>query len=382
MPKFDFAVIGTGIAGASFAARVGRHARVLLLEREPFPAYHSTGRSAALYSALYGNGPITALTRASRAFFDAPPQGFAEHALLRPRGVLYIGTERERESVQQIARSPLAVMTVPGDAIARVPVLRPHAATCAAFEAGACDIDVHALHQGFLRMAKAAGTVVVANTEVLALERGASWRIATSSGISYEAEVLVNAAGAWADSVARLAATPALGLQPLRRTAILIDPAQPAGVGHWPAVIAADESFYFKPDAGLLLASPADETPSAPCDAQPEELDIAVCVDRIESATSLQVRRVARAWAGLRTFAPDRTPVVGYDSRVEGFFWLAGQGGYGVQTAPALSEVASALALGKAMPQHIADEGFDESEIAPQRLFSADRKNLSGSKWT
>ena len=367
---FDFAVIGAGIAGASFAARIGGGKRVLLLERERFPGYHSTGRSAALYSALYGNAPVTAVTRASRAFFDAPPAGFAEHALLAPRGVIYAGSENDADAVAAIARSPLAGPIGTTQVLARVPVLRAQAAACAAWEPGAFDVDVHALHQGFLRMAKAAGTVLAAQAEVTALERsGGRWRIATAGGITYEAEVVVNAAGAWADALAQLAGLAPLGLQPLRRTALLFDPQAGATAG-WPAVIAADESFYFKPDAGLLLASPADETPSDPCDAQPEELDIAVCVDRIEAATTLQVRRVTRTWAGLRTFAPDRTPVVGYDGRAEGFFWLAGQGGYGVQTAPALSETAAALALRQALPAHVADEGLCAAALAPQRLYA------------
>lgn len=367
MAKFDFVVIGAGIAGASFAARVAPHASVLLLEREAFAGYHATGRSAALFSALYGNAVITALTRTSRAFFDAPPAGFAEHPLLTPRGVLYAGSEDDREAIEQICASPLAASMSRSDALARVPALRPHAAACSAFEASACDIDVHSLHQGFLRMAKAAGAVLRTSAEVLGIERHGDWRIDTSAGC-YEAEVLVNAGGAWADTLAAIAAVPTQGLSPLRRTALLINAPDGLASGGWPAVIAADESFYFKPDAGLLLASPADETPSEPCDAQPEELDIAICVDRIEAATTLNVSRVARRWAGLRTFAPDRTPVVGYDEHMDNFFWLAGQGGYGVQTAPALSQAAAALALRRALPATLIAEGVAEAQLSPARF--------------
>ncbi len=367
MVKFDFVVIGAGIAGASFAARVAAHASVLLLEREPVAGYHATGRSAALFSALYGNATISALTRASRAFFDAPPTGFAEHPLLTPRGVLYAGSKDDREAVEQICASPLAARMSCGDALARVPVLRAHAAACNAYEASACDIDVNSLHQGFLRMAKTAGAVLRTGAEVLGIERKRDWRIDTSVG-SYEAGVLVNAGGAWADTVAAMAAVPTLDLRPLRRTALLINAPDGVASGGWPAVIAADESFYFKPDAGLLLASPADETPSEPCDAQPEELDIAICVDRIETATTLNVSRVSRRWAGLRTFAPDRTPVVGYDQHMDHFFWLAGQGGYGVQTAPALSELAALLALRRALPERLAAEGVAERQLAPARF--------------
>jgi D-arginine dehydrogenase len=368
MTTYDFAVVGSGIAGASIAARLAAHARVVLLEREPGPGYHSTGRSAALYSALYGNDVITAVTRASRAFFDAPPQGFSDHPLLSPRGVLYAGDDAAAENIEQIGASPLAERITTRRALELVPVLRPQAATQCAYEPGAFDVDVHALHQGFLRMAKSSGVTVVYNAEVRALDAGKLWRIVTAAG-DFRAQTIVNAAGAWADTLARLAGAQPCGVQPLRRTAMIID--APPNSERWPAMIAGDESYYFKPDAGKLLASPADETPSDPCDAQPEELDIAICADRIETHTTLQVKRVVRAWAGLRSFAPDRTPVVGYDAAVEGFFWLAGQGGYGVQTAPALSEIAAALALCKHMPDHIVAEGFVADRVSPRRLHDA-----------
>lgn len=364
---YDFAIVGAGIAGASLAARLAGHGSVLLLERESGPGYHATGRSAALFSALYGNAPVCALTRASRAFFDAPPAGFCEHPLLTPRGVLHSGTEADRKTVEELCRSPLAQRVSSAEAQTRVPILRPHAADCVAYEPDASDIDVHSLHQGFLRMAKTGGVTLVAHAEVLRLTQNNGWQIHTGAG-DFSARVLVNAAGAWADALARTAGVTPLGLRPLRRTAILIDPA-PGKIGaDWPAVIAADESFYFKPDAGLLLASPCDETPSDPCDAQPEELDVAICVDRIETATTLSVKKLRRSWAGLRTFAPDRTPVVGYDDAIENFFWLAGQGGYGVQTSPALSEVAAALVQRKPMPAHVMAEGLDENIIGAQRF--------------
>lgn len=366
MDCYDFAVVGGGIAGASFAARIAPQARVLLLEREPAHGYHTTGRSAALFSALYGNEPVRALTRASRAFFDAPPAGFSEHPLLSPRGCLYAGSAQDAEAVQQIAASPLAQLVSANEARRRVPILTPAASAHAAYEPGAFDVDVNALHQGFLRAARAAGARLLTDAGVIALEKRRHWQLTTSAG-TFEARVLVNAAGAWADALAQMAGAAPCGLQPLRRTAILLDPAPESGSAGWPAVIAADESYYFKPDAGLLLASPADETPTAPCDAQPEELDIAVCVDRIETATTLKVRRVIRAWAGLRTFAPDRTPVVGYDDSIEDFFWLAGQGGYGVQTAPALSEAAAALALRQELPARLLSEGFASEALSPRR---------------
>jgi D-arginine dehydrogenase len=367
MQRFDFAVIGAGIAGASFAARVAGRSSVLLLEREPIPGYHTTGRSAALFNELYGNEVIRALTRASRAFYDAPPDGFSRTPLLTRRGALHVGFRNERGAPGRAAYAAPAQSIGLEEALERVSVLRPSELVWAALDAGARDIDVHSLHQGFLRAAKVAGAQLVTGAELIALQRMNDWRITTRAG-SFRAAVVVNAAGAWADRVAGMAGVEPLGLKPLRRTVITIDAPAAAEAGGWPAVLAADEAFYFKPAAGRLLATPADETPSEPCDAQPEELDIAVCVDRLERATLISVRRVLSSWAGLRTFAGDRTPVVGYDPRCAAFFWLAGQGGYGIQTAPALSEVAAALALREPVPAHVRAEGFDAGTLRPQRL--------------
>lgn len=364
---YDFAIVGAGIAGASVAARLAGSARVLILEREPAPGYHSTGRSAALYSALYGNDTITAITRASRAHFDRPPPGFCEHPLLVPRGVLYAGTADDAEAVAGLCQSPLARRLTTAEALQLVPVLNEAAAQECAYEPDAFDIDVNELHQGFLRMARSAGARLANNAGLQRLERKPGlWTLVTAAG-EFQARVLVNAAGAWADSVAVLAGARPLGLQPLLRTALIIDSPGPDSA-RWPLVVGADESYYFKPDAGMLLASLADEKPSEPCDAQPDDLDIAVCVDRIESRTTLRIKRVVRSWAGLRTFAPDRTPIVGYDPAVERFFWLAGQGGYGVQTSPALSDIAASLALRKDIPAYILDEGFVPASISPSRF--------------
>jgi D-arginine dehydrogenase len=370
MSMFDFAVIGAGMAGVSFAARVARRASVLVLEREPLLAYHSTGRSAAVFDSLYGNDTIRSLTRASRGFYDSPPHGFAEHPLLTTRGQIHLIGDDDRGSEHHLVASPPAETISIAEAIARVPILRGDTFAYAILESNACDVDVHATYQGFLRMAKAAGATVVTNVELRSLERRGNWQIETRSG-NYRAATLVNAAGAWADELAHLAGANPLGLTPLRRTAINVDPPPGLDVTNWPCVVAADESFYFKPDAGRLLASPADETPSTPCDAQPDEFDIAVCVDRLERATTLSIHRVVHSWAGLRTFAADRTPVVGYDPHCEGLFWLAGQGGYGIQTAPALSEVAAALALGESIPSHIVAEAFTPAAVLPARLLEA-----------
>jgi D-arginine dehydrogenase len=368
MSDYDFAIVGAGIAGAAFAARVAPHARVLLLEQEPQPGYHSTGRSAALYTSLYGNDLVRALSRASHDFLHAPPTGFSEHPLLTPRGRMYVGTDAQRDAIESIAMLPLTRRLSGAQARARVPVLRPEAAVHAVLDTSAHDIDVHALHQGYLRQARHAGAMLVGNAGVIALEYRDHWQVTTGQG-TFHARTLVNAAGAWCDRIAELAGVAPLGIQPLRRTAVLIDSPDAHGSASWPAVIAADASYYFKPDAGLILTSPCDETPTPPCDAQPEELDIAIGIDRIEAVTTMRIRRVTRAWAGLRSFAPDRSPVVGYDGQAPGFFWLAGLGGYGVQTAPALSQLAANLAL--RTPPHAdlaAEPTLCASAFAPQRL--------------
>ncbi len=374
MDHIDIAIIGGGMAGASAAYELAADASVLLLERESQPGYHTTGRSAALFSETYGNAVIRALSVGSRSFL-APPAGFADHPLLTPRGVLLIA--RADQMATAAAHAEAAAKLVPSvrlidgaAAQARVPVLRPGYAAGAVEEPDAMDIDVHALHQGFLRGARARGARIVTDAEVTGLARdGDGWRIETRVG-SWHAGVVVNAAGAWADPIAALAGLPPAGIVPKRRTAVTFAPTPGIEIADWPAVVDADEQFYFKPEAGKLLASPADETPFAPCDVQPDELDIAVCIDRIQAAAELPVRRIDRSWAGLRSFAADKTPVVGFEPDAPGFFWLAGQGGYGIQTAPAMGRVAAALALGRAVPDDLADLGVAAAALSPARIRS------------
>lgn len=371
-----FLVIGGGIAGASaayaLAGRIGGggDGPVVVLERERAAGYHSTGRSVTLYLESYGNAVIRTLVKASRAFLAEPPAGFAEHSLLAPRGAMMIARADQGEALDaelDLARSTgvEAREIDKAEALIRHPALDPDYLARAMFEPDSMDIDVHALHQGFLRGLSARGGRLVTDAEVEGLERRRGlWRALTRAG-AFEAPVVLDAAGAWADGVARLAGVPPLGLVPKRRTVISFDPGRQDDVGAWPMVIDVDEEFYFKPDAGRVLASPADQTPVPPSDVQPEELDIALAVDRIERATTLSVRRIENKWAGLRTFAPDDTPAVGMDPRAEGFFWLAGQGGYGIMTSPALGRVAAALALGAPVP---ADIAVDPAELSPARL--------------
>jgi D-arginine dehydrogenase len=368
----DVIVIGAGIAGASIAAEIAAGSRVLLLERERQPGYHTTGRSAALFTETYGNEVKRALSHASRAFLQQPPAGFAATPLLAPRGTLLVATDLQVPKLRQTADDcaglvgNLAWLTE-DEVRARVGCFAPGHVAAGLLEPDAMDIDVDALHRGYLRLFAARGGTLVNNAEVRALEwAGGAWRASTSAG-EFRAARVVNAAGAWADEIGKLAGAKPIGLVPMRRTAITFDPPSGVDIGHWPAVFDIDEQWYFKPDAGRILASPADETPSAPCDAQPDEYDIAVVVDRLSRATTLQVPRIVARWAGLRSFVDDRLLVVGFDPRVPHFFWLAGQGGHGIQTAPAVSRMAAALFDGEPVPADIADLGVHAATLAPTR---------------
>ncbi|MGZ6014662.1 MAG: NAD(P)/FAD-dependent oxidoreductase [Phenylobacterium sp.] len=368
---FDYLIVGSGIAGAGAAYELSDGERVLLLEREDAHGYHTTGRSAALYSEAYGNAVIRGLTRASRPFFEAPPQGFAAHPLLSPRGCLYIGRPDQAQALADLlAAEPAALRPVIREAaLALVPALNADYVGSGLLEAGAMDADVEAIHQGFLRGARARGAEIRLGCEVVAIAPSAEgFAVRTASGESFETRVLINAAGAWADVIAGLAGVRPVGLQPMRRTAMIIDGPPGADVRAWPMVIDADEAFYFKPDAGRLLASPADETPVDPHDAWADEMDVAICIERIQNAADIPVQRIVRSWAGLRSFVSDRSPVIGFDAETPGFFWLAGQGGYGVQTAPAAARTAAALARGGTLPADIAAQGVTAEALSPARL--------------
>ena len=369
--SFDVLVIGAGIAGASAAAMLAETHKVAVLERESFPGMHSTGRSAALFSEIYGSAPVRALSRASRDFLYDPPAGFAEAPIVRARGALHIATAAQLDALEAFANLPDVAPSVRrltgAEARALCPILREDVAA-GVLETGSADIDVDALHQGWLRELRAKGGRVVTDAEVTGLARAVDgWRVETSAG-AFAAPVVVNAAGAWADRVAELAGAQRIGLSPCRRTALIVDAPEGSDSHAWPMVIDIDEQFYFRPDAGALLLSPGDETPCEPCDAQPEELDIAIAVDRVMTATTLDVRRIRRSWAGLRSFVADRTPVVGFAPDAPGFFWLAGQGGYGIQTAPAMGRLAAALVRGEGLPADLARHGVTAADVAPERL--------------
>ncbi|MDO8321264.1 FAD-binding oxidoreductase [Rhodoferax sp.] len=370
----DVLIIGAGMAGASAAYFLAPHAKVVVLEREPQPGYHATGRSAALYSETYGNATVRAITTASRTFYFQPPAGFSPYPLVTPRGALIVGREADHDALRQMldamrALVPNIAWWTQTEILQRVPVLKPEAAVYGVYEPDAMDMDVHGIHQGFLRGAKAAGAQLVCDAGVSHIRHdGHAWCVQTAAG-QFSAPVLVNAAGAWCDDLAQLAGVKQVGLVPMRRTAFTCALPTSALFQDWPLVIDAAETFYFKPEAGLLLVSPANADPVPAQDVQPEELDVAMAVDRLEAATNLQIRQVRRKWAGLRSFVADKTPVVGFAPDAPGFFWLAGQGGYGIQTAPAMGELAAALVRGLPVPPAMVALGVRQEALAAGRFW-------------
>ena len=369
----DFLIIGGGIAGIAAAYELASVARVRVLEQEARLGYHASGRSAALWSTAFGNDTVQLLTRASGPFFRNPPSGFAEHPLIRPRGTLFIANEAQIAALEAafaalIHGGTRAERVDARSARERVPALREEYVAAAIHEADSQDIDTDLLLQAYARGLKARGGEIVRASAVTSLryEHGV-WRAECDAG-RHTARVVVNAAGAWADQVAALASAAPLGLVPMRRTAVIFAPAPHTDSGDWPAVGDIGEQFYFKPDAGRLFASPADETPSVPCDAAPEEWDVALTVERVQRATDLTVPRIEHRFAGLRTFAADRSPVIGYDPEMPGFFWLAGQGGYGLQTAPAAARAAAALATRQSWPADLTELRLSPEALSPARL--------------
>ena len=372
----EFLIIGGGIAAASTAYWLSRYGQVLLLEQESQPGYHSTGRSAALFMESYGTPQVRALTMASRAFLQAPPDGFSDYPLLTPRGAMMVA-EHGQDDMLRSHWDVMRQVTQKGrllnsqEACDYFPVLRAEKILGGIYEPDASDMDVHNIHQGYLRGAKKNGAQLICDAQVTQIKRSSQvWHV-QAGGHTYEARVLINAAGAWADAVAEMAGVNPIGLVPKRRSALIFEPPIGFNCAEWPMTIGIDESWYIKPDAGKLLGSPANADPVAPHDVQPEELDIAMAIDRIQTMTTLEIRRPLRTWAGLRSFVSDGDLVAGFDPHVENFFWVAAQGGYGIQTSAAMGECCAALARHQELPSHATSYGLTQSMLSPHRLFKA-----------
>ncbi|MGU3436424.1 NAD(P)/FAD-dependent oxidoreductase [Actinomycetes bacterium M1A6_2h] len=371
MTEPDVIVIGGGIAGVSLGYELADDHAVLLLERESTLAFHTTGRSAALFLETYGNLPIRALTTASRAFLENPP---FEGALLSPRSLLEFARPGRSDDLRAFydeisALTPSAEFLDESEARALFPMLRQGHVESAIFEPGSMEVDVHALHQGYVRGLRNRGGEIRTTSGIVGLSRAAGiWTVVLADGSTVAAPLVVNAAGAWADSIAESAGVPTIGLQPLRRTIFTVAAPEGADSSRWPTVSDIDEAFYIKPEGAQFLCSPADETPTPPSDAKPDELEIARALDEIGEATTLNARHVRTSWAGLRSFVPDRTPVVGFDPDADGFFWCAGQGGYGIQTCAALARVGAALVRGQGVPQDVSARGLRAEDLGVARL--------------
>jgi D-arginine dehydrogenase len=368
MKSADVIVIGGGIAGASAAAEIAaRGARVLLLEMEPQPGYHATGRSAAMYEPCEGVPIVRALTRASGPFLSSPPDRFADVPLLSPRGVLMPAFPGDEEAAAEAQRSGFSVVDA-AFARAKLPLAKLDGAIAILWDGAAQDIDVDALHAGRLRaLRRAKGEIVVDAPVRRGTRSDGVWRLEAGDD-TYEAPAIVVAAGAWSDEIAACCGIAPVGLQPKRRSAAILSGPAGVAVETWPEISPVDISFYCKPMGGKLMLSPADQDPVGPHDAWADDLKLAEAAAGLERLVDMTVQRFERSWGGLRTFAPDGLPVVGFDSVADGFFWLAGQGGYGIQTSPALSSVAAALVTGSPVPVKLGVNDAMLETLSPRRF--------------
>jgi D-arginine dehydrogenase len=367
--QVDVVVVGAGIAGAAAAFAISQRHKVCLIERQPQPGTQASGRSVTMFAIAYGDRITRALSLASRRFFEDPPPGFTDGPLLARRGMLHVASPGQEEALESFLAEtkdagPDLLALDPAAVRAQLPFLRPEMVIGGVLDRAAASIDDHRYLQACLRGLKANGGSLRCGVEIRTIEpHGQGFRLQTDSD-GLEAAYLVNAAGAWADEVAGLAGMRPLSLRALRRTAVTVDP--PAGLDPmgWPMAIDVEEAWYVKPEAGRLLISPADETEVPPHDVQPEEWDVAVAVDRYEQLTGETVRRIHHRWAGLRTFTPDRAPVAGRAFGHDRFIWLAGQGGAGFMTAPAMAEIAAALVDERELPPQIS---LAPADLAPGR---------------
>ncbi len=373
MRNYDVAIIGGGIAGLSLAYFVSPHRSVVVLEREGALGYHSTGRSAAEFVLRYNAREVCKLAAISKLFFDQPPQGFTEVALLKRRGGVMIAnseklTRFERVLAEEREATPAIEPLTVEEALAYVPILKSSYVAAAFYDPNFWDIEVENLFQGYVKGARRCGCEILERREILAARHhGGGWIIETAAG-EVRAKIVVNAAGAWADPVAALFGVSPLGIVPHRRTAITVDLPASIDATMLPEINEIDEDFYMKPEGGRLLASPADATPCEPSDVQPEEIDVAWAAHYVEEATTVSVRRIFKSWAGLRSFSSDKLPIVGFARDNPHFFWLAGQGGYGILASPALGALGASLLTGTPAPEGFRVEGLDPVLFDPRRF--------------
>ncbi len=375
MKSFDVLVIGAGMAGASIAYELASDRTVCVLEMEDRIGFHTTGRSVATFLESYGGRTIRALTTSSRSFMENPPDGF-NRPLLKPLMLIWVATYGQESDLRDMAASVSEFVTMDlldAHAVTQTaPVFQPGWLTLGLHEPGASEVDVAGLHNGFAGGSRRRGSELHLHAKVVALDRvGDRWQATDTNGERYEAPIVVNAAGAWADTVARLARVAPIDIRPLRRTVLTFAPPSHVDPHRLPLVGDVAGTFYFKPEGPNVLMSPADEVPSEPCDAQPEELDVARAIDVINQATTFNVRSVKSAWAGLRSFVADRSPVAGFDDQAEGFFWFVGQGGYGIQIAPALARAGASIIRDGSLPADLHAHGLTVEMLGRKRLAGA-----------
>lgn len=367
----DFLIIGAGISGAAAGYELARLGKVLILEAEDAAGYHSTGRSAALFTRNYGPAAVRAVSAVSYDFLKSPPEGFTDQPLLTPRGgmsIAFKGDEKLLDKVLALGTDAYPIVEIDLDqAMQYAPLLRPELIGRAVYEADVLDMDVDAIHRGFLKGFAASGGKVLTDHKVTSLHHdGSAWNVVTSKA-RFRATVVINAAGAWADQLGQLAGAKPIGLVPKRRTAILIEPPAGLALREMPLVDFAGGEIYMKPTSGKIMASPGDQTPVEPQDIQPDDMDVAVLADWLERHTAISIRRIDHSWAGLRSFVADEVPVVGFDPALKNFFWLAGQGGFGIMMSSALARLSAALIDKNAMPDEFAAQGLKLADLAPSR---------------
>lgn len=366
-----FVVIGGGIAGASAAAHLAPSGDVALFEMESTLAYHTSGRSAAMLVENYGSDGARPLVKAARPFLETPPPGSVDTPLLSDRAVMWVAGQGTMSTLEERAakaqeRGAKCELLSPEEAVAHVPALRIDWLEGALFEPSGADIDVAGLHQAFVRIARSHDADIIANSPVTEIERKNSRWVVKAHDREIEADVVVNASGAWGDRIAALAGVAPIGLQPMRRTAFMVPGSEESE--SWPMVVETHETFYFRPDGVQFLCSLAEEVPSEPMDVRPRMEDVALAIERINEATTFGIRSVNSEWAGLRTFAPDRELVIGEDPTAPGFYWLVGQGGIGIQTSPAYGRLLACEITGHPLPDHFVEVGVDPNRTSPERF--------------